>query len=230
MIRLFSTIVHECTYKGTCFLTSIFFVFFLCFFLQVSTKDTKKKQKKKKNRKLKPHTETKENEESNHGKANAKSSERIADNQESQFSQPQQEATSKNVNVEPINNELVDGAVGGPIEPVLQYFDSIEQENRNLKMSQSFYEAIKRENEILKEKLKQNEKSMKETMILNEKLKETERSVVAELRLCKICMENEMEITFLPCGHLMSCVNCAPVLKNCPICRRPIKGSVRTYL
>ena len=212
--------------------------------MQVSTKDTKKKQKKKKNRKSKPHTEseeiigeTKENEESNaqpntsdHDKAKAKNSEKVAGEQDSQFFQAQQNVAKENVNVESIDNEMVDGAVGGPIEPVLQYFDSIEQENRNLKMSQTFYEAIKRENEILKQKLKQNEKSMKETMILKEKLKETERSVVAELRLCKICMENEMEITFLPCGHLMSCVNCAPVLKNCPICRRPIKGSVRTYL
>ena len=212
--------------------------------MQVSTKDTKKKQKKKKNKKSKSHPEndeiigeTKENEESNaqpntsdHDKAKAKNSEKVAGEQDSQFFQAQQNVAKENVNVESIDNEMVDGAVGGPIEPVLQYFDSIEQENRNLKMSQSFYEAIKRENEILKEKLKQNEKSMKETMILNEKLKETERSVVAELRLCKICMENEMEITFLPCGHLMSCVNCAPVLKNCPICRRPIKGSVRTYL
>ena len=212
--------------------------------MQVSTKDTKKKQKKKKNKKSKSHPEndeiigeTKENEESNaqpntsdHDKAKAKNSEKVAGEQDSQFFQAQQNVAKENVNVESIDNEMVDGAVGGPIEPVLQYFDSIEQENRNLKMSQTFYEAIKRENEILKQKLKQNEKSMKETMILKEKLKETERSVVAELRLCKICMENEMEITFLPCGHLMSCVNCAPVLKNCPICRRPIKGSVRTYL
>ena len=211
---------------------------------QVSTKDAKKKQKKKKNKKSKSHPEndeiigeTKENEESNaqpntsdHDKAKAKNSEKVAGEQDSQFFQAQQNVAKENVNVESIDNEMVDGAVGGPIEPVLQYFDSIEQENRNLKMSQTFYEAIKRENEILKQKLKQNEKSMKETMILKEKLKETERSVVAELRLCKICMENEMEITFLPCGHLMSCVNCAPVLKNCPICRRPIKGSVRTYL
>ena len=117
-----------------------------------------------------------------------------------------------------------------PIGPVEEYIDSIEQENRNWKMFQSFYEGIKCENENLKKKLKEKERSMKDSVVLAEKLKETERSAVAESRLCKICMENEMEITFLPCGHLMSCINCAPVLKNCPICRRPIKGSVRTYL
>ena len=124
----------------------------------------------------------------------------------------------------------VQGAARLPIGPVEEYIDSIEQENRNWKMFQSFYEGIKCENENLKKKLKEKERSMKDSVVLAEKLKETERSAVAESRLCKICMENEMEITFLPCGHLMSCINCAPVLKNCPICRRPIKGSVRTYL
>ena len=124
----------------------------------------------------------------------------------------------------------VQGASRLPIGPIEEYIDSIEQENRNWKMFQSFYEGIKCENENLKKKLKEKERSMKDSVVLAEKLKETERSAVAESRLCKICMENEMEITFLPCGHLMSCINCAPVLKNCPICRRPIKGSVRTYL
>ena len=124
----------------------------------------------------------------------------------------------------------VQGAARLPIGPVEEYIDSIEQENRNWKMFQSFYEGIKCENKTLKKKLREKERSMRDSVVLAEKLKETERSAVAESRLCKICMENEMEITFLPCGHLMSCINCAPVLKNCPICRRPIKGSVRTYL
>ena len=129
------------------------------------------------------------------------------------------------------NDCNVQGAARLPISPVEEYIESIEQENRNWRMFQCFYEGVKCENETLKQTLKEKERSMEESMILTEKLKERERSAaVAESRLCKICMENEMEIVFLPCGHLMSCTNCAPVLKNCPICRRPIKGSVRTYL
>lgn len=47
---------------------------------------------------------------------------------------------------------------------------------------------------------------------------------------CKICVEKEVSIVFLPCGHLCSCVECAPALKQCPICRATIKGTVKAYL
>ena len=35
---------------------------------------------------------------------------------------------------------------------------------------------------------------------------------------------------FLPCGHLICCVQCAPALKDCPLCRQPIHGTVKTYM
>nr|AIZ98906.1 inhibitor of apoptosis proteins 2 [Azumapecten farreri] len=47
---------------------------------------------------------------------------------------------------------------------------------------------------------------------------------------CKVCLEAPVSIVFLPCGHLSCCGECAPALKNCPICRANIKGSVRTFL
>ncbi|OWF43929.1 death-associated inhibitor of apoptosis 2-like [Mizuhopecten yessoensis] len=47
---------------------------------------------------------------------------------------------------------------------------------------------------------------------------------------CKVCLEARVSIVFLPCGHLSCCGECAPALKNCPICRANIKGSVRTFL
>jgi len=49
-------------------------------------------------------------------------------------------------------------------------------------------------------------------------------------RMCKICMDEEVSIVLLPCGHLVSCARCAPALKNCPICRNGIKGTVRTFM
>jgi len=51
-----------------------------------------------------------------------------------------------------------------------------------------------------------------------------------EERSCKICLEKEASIVFLPCGHLCSCVNCAPALRVCAVCRAPIQGLVRTYM
>merc|ERR1719295_733579 len=59
---------------------------------------------------------------------------------------------------------------------------------------------------------------------------EEENLKLKEQRLCKICMDEEVSIVLLPCGHLVSCVKCAPALRNCPICRNGIKGTVRTFM
>ncbi|KAJ8315519.1 hypothetical protein KUTeg_007669 [Tegillarca granosa] len=59
-------------------------------------------------------------------------------------------------------------------------------------------------------------------MAENEELKDRTR--------CKICCENSVSIVFLPCGHLVCCAQCAPALKNCAICRKEIKGTVRVCL
>ena len=56
----------------------------------------------------------------------------------------------------------------------------------------------------------------------NEKLK--------EMQTCKICMDNPVNVTLLPCGHLVCCESCAPHLRKCPICRRRIDGSIKTFM
>ena len=48
-------------------------------------------------------------------------------------------------------------------------------------------------------------------------------------KLCQVCMESDACIVFIPCGHLMSCVNCSIELKECAVCRKPITSTVRTY-
>jgi len=59
---------------------------------------------------------------------------------------------------------------------------------------------------------------------------EEEIRKLREARQCKICMDNEVGVVFLPCGHLVSCVRCATAISNCALCRQPIKAVVRTYL
>merc|ERR1719245_2492132 len=59
---------------------------------------------------------------------------------------------------------------------------------------------------------------------------ESENARLKEQRTCKICMDAEVGVVFLPCGHLCCCVNCAPALKDCPVCRCKIQGTVRTFL
>ncbi|XP_017784576.1 PREDICTED: baculoviral IAP repeat-containing protein 7-B-like [Nicrophorus vespilloides] len=59
---------------------------------------------------------------------------------------------------------------------------------------------------------------------------EEENRLLKEARLCKICMDCEVGIVFLPCAHLATCINCAPNLGDCPVCRSAIKATVRTFL
>merc|ERR1719158_172597 len=59
---------------------------------------------------------------------------------------------------------------------------------------------------------------------------ESENARLKEQRTCKICMDSEVGVVFLPCGHLCSCVLCAPSLRDCPVCRTNIQGTVRTFL
>jgi len=57
-----------------------------------------------------------------------------------------------------------------------------------------------------------------------------ENTKLKEQKMCKICMDAEVGVVFLPCGHLVVCANCAPSLKTCAVCRSVIQGTVRTYL
>ena len=59
---------------------------------------------------------------------------------------------------------------------------------------------------------------------------EEENNELKDQILCKICMDKDVSIVFLPCGHLVSCDKCAPALKNCPICRNEIKSTVQTFM
>ncbi|XP_024514852.1 E3 ubiquitin-protein ligase SP1 [Selaginella moellendorffii] len=47
--------------------------------------------------------------------------------------------------------------------------------------------------------------------------------------LCVICLEQEYNAVFVPCGHMCCCISCSAQLQNCPLCRRRIEQIVKTY-
>ncbi|XP_045887027.1 E3 ubiquitin-protein ligase XIAP isoform X2 [Micropterus dolomieu] len=47
---------------------------------------------------------------------------------------------------------------------------------------------------------------------------------------CKICMDRDICIVFIPCGHLVSCKECSESLIKCPICCGAIKQKIKTYI
>ncbi|XP_047065807.1 E3 ubiquitin-protein ligase SP1-like [Lolium rigidum] len=49
------------------------------------------------------------------------------------------------------------------------------------------------------------------------------------LEICVICLEQEYNAVFVPCGHMCCCMTCSSHVTNCPLCRRRIDQAVRTF-
>ncbi|TKY62486.1 Mitochondrial ubiquitin ligase activator of nfkb 1 [Spatholobus suberectus] len=47
--------------------------------------------------------------------------------------------------------------------------------------------------------------------------------------LCVICLEQEYNAVFVPCGHMCCCTTCSSHLTICPLCRGLIELVVKTY-
>ncbi|ESO94731.1 hypothetical protein LOTGIDRAFT_203896 [Lottia gigantea] len=75
----------------------------------------------------------------------------------------------------------------------------------------------------------------KESMTMEPKNEEytsliEENRNLKDQRLCKICLENEISIIFLPCGHVCCCGECSMSVKACPICRNDIERRTKAFL
>ncbi|KAM4621656.1 E3 ubiquitin-protein ligase XIAP [Polymixia lowei] len=58
-----------------------------------------------------------------------------------------------------------------------------------------------------------------------EKLRKLQRE-----KQCKICMDRDICIVFIPCGHLVTCKECSESLNKCPICCGVITQKIKTYI
>jgi len=46
--------------------------------------------------------------------------------------------------------------------------------------------------------------------------------------MCPVCLDNTNDVTFVSCGH-RCCHTCSQKLKKCPLCRKDIRHTIRTY-
>lgn len=46
---------------------------------------------------------------------------------------------------------------------------------------------------------------------------------------CKICLDSKATVIFLPCGHMVSCAQCAMALSLCPMCRVVIEKYIKVF-
>ena len=70
---------------------------------------------------------------------------------------------------------------------------------------------------------------------LQEKVKKLarENQRLKQRKFCRACKEVELAtsgVTFLPCGHFITCETCSEKFDDCPACGKSIMGTVRTFL
>ncbi|KAM7357819.1 death-associated inhibitor of apoptosis 1-like [Cochliomyia hominivorax] len=56
-----------------------------------------------------------------------------------------------------------------------------------------------------------------------------EEQQLDDYKLCKICFDKECNSVYIPCGHVIACMECAFLSKECPLCRLPVERTVRLY-
>ena len=49
---------------------------------------------------------------------------------------------------------------------------------------------------------------------------------VQESRICKLCMNADRDVLFLPCTHMIICSGCATAVVQCPICYKDINKKI----
>lgn len=64
--------------------------------------------------------------------------------------------------------------------------------------------------------------------VFDEKL---EQKIKHHNLICKICLEDDLDTCFIPCGHAVACGKCSLSLNNntCPICRKVYYMSIKIY-
>jgi hypothetical protein len=64
---------------------------------------------------------------------------------------------------------------------------------------------------------------------LNSKKLVEENERLKDEQSCRVCYNEESNILFLPCRHLVTCPTCAASVANCPVCRSPIETTLQVF-
>ncbi|KAK3100454.1 hypothetical protein FSP39_020294 [Pinctada imbricata] len=57
-----------------------------------------------------------------------------------------------------------------------------------------------------------------------------ENRQLKDQQICKICKDEDISVVFLPCGHMVTCLSCAPAIRICPLCGQFVKGTIKAIL
>ncbi|KAF6391055.1 X-linked inhibitor of apoptosis [Rhinolophus ferrumequinum] len=59
---------------------------------------------------------------------------------------------------------------------------------------------------------------------------EEQLRLLQEEKLCKICMDRNIAVVFIPCGHLVTCKQCAEAVDKCPMCYTVITFKQKIFM
>lgn len=45
---------------------------------------------------------------------------------------------------------------------------------------------------------------------------------------CRVCLSNEVDVTLIPCGHVL-CRRCSSAVSRCPFCRIQVSKTLRIF-
>ncbi|XP_050443224.1 death-associated inhibitor of apoptosis 2-like isoform X2 [Adelges cooleyi] len=65
---------------------------------------------------------------------------------------------------------------------------------------------------------------------INLRLSQQDPNTMPDSMLCKICFKEKMKVAFIPCGHVIACIQCAMTLDQCAVCRQPFTMAMRVYV
>ena len=114
-----------------------------------------------------------------------------------------------------LTEESLKSARSGP--PSLETNSKNEETSQDIEKQQ---QQQQQQQQVSPVKINKNKSLLtgKEAALESERIKEN--------RNCKICMDAETEVVFLPCSHMASCSSCAVTMAQCPICRADIKYTI----
>ena len=116
-------------------------------------------------------------------------------------------SSSSEGSVSPVDDEPIEQCLGQPT--------SLEKQLKSMTVN---------EEAVLSRKSKKPEREMSTEEILEENRK------LKEDRLCKICLDKDKQIIFVPCGHYVACLDCGLGFEKCPVCRAKIVSIVKTFM
>lgn len=130
--------------------------------------------------------------------------------------------------IERVQRELMQISISAPAEPDETSVKSVEQtQPKVVSEPQNFNQSAATVTNNVKNYT--SDSTLNETEHLNVKEVIDENRRIKEEKLCKICMDEEISVVFLPCGHLACCPKCSVPLDKCPICRKLIEKQVKIY-